>query len=1143
MTNLDSQGASGAHTDGTAEHEQKRQLSRLAANTPGMLYQFRQYPDGRSCFPYSTAGIEDMYGLTPEAVRESAAPVFAGLHPDDLAEVAQSIRHSAETLSVWECEYRYRHPAKGERWLQGRATPERLMDGSTLWNGYIYDITERKLQQLALEDTKLRLELAMEASDTGMWRWDLRSDKVEWSARAFRQLGYPPDAFTLDIAVFTEQLHPEDRARVLDEATDSIARDNAFSTAFRLRSAHGEWVWVESRGRVVEWDEDGRPAVMLGTHTNITQLKSAEAKFRNLFENAPVGIAMNDQLSGALLEFNAAINEPAGYTAEAFAQLHPNDIAPAGDADQEALQRQALERSGRFGPFERTFVRKDGSRYPVLVQGFGTTTSEGRPVIWSFVQDISELKRAQQAIADNELRLMQLAAQSGTVSWEVNRDGLYTYVSPVCEAVWGFRRDELVGRRHFFELHPEAGRSAFAQTAMQLMEARQSIKGMVNPVVHKDGHIVWMSTDGFPTLDDAGSLTGYRGSGRDVTVQKEAEHALEAARLAADEANLAKSAFLANMSHEIRTPMNAIIGLSQLAAGERDPAALRAALQKIHQSGQLLLGILNDILDFSRIEAGKLAIAPQPFFLAVLIDALRDLFEPMASAKGLQLALVVAPEAAPGYVGDELRIRQILTNLIGNAIKFTDHGQVIVQVECDSTDGVADRLRFSVSDTGIGIDPAQQPRLFQAFKQADASITREHGGTGLGLAISQRLVEAMGGEGIELASASNQGAAFSFTLALGRCSAEEMRALLARSAGDGLSLRRLVGRVLLVEDHAINQEVATAQLRALGLEVVTARNGWEALQETEKGSFDLVLMDIQMPIMDGYEATRRLRAHGFTLPVIALTAAVMSDDKLKARAAGMNDHLGKPIDPVALHSTLARWLPAAAETSAGPRMPPADVPGPCSAPTSGQSATLAVEALFSPTLGVAMLDGNQALYERLLDELLTQLRGTYAALPQQLVALSAAPSPATRAALQQHTHSLKGVAGNLALAPLASATATLDEALKSGLLPSPQAIADFETTLVRTTSAICAWLARPDAKASRARDVPPAVDPVRALKSLHDAARNHEFVDEARLEAIAVALPQTLLDEWRILMSALDGFDFARAERSIGTMLRNLGAE
>ena len=1142
MSPPDPQGAGAPHTDATAEHEQKLQLSRLAANTPGMLYQFRQYPDGRSCFPYSTAGIEDMYGVTPEAVRESAAPVFAGLHPDDLAEVAQSIRHSAETLSVWECEYRYRHPAKGERWLQGRATPERLADGSTLWNGYIYDITERKLQQLALEDTKLRLELAMEASDTGMWRWDLRSDRVEWSARAFRQLGYPPDAFTLDIAVFTEQLHPEDRARVLDEATDSIARDNAFSTAFRLRSAQGEWVWVESRGRVVEWDQAGRPAVMLGTHTNITQLKSAEAKFRNLFENAPVGIAMNDRLTGAFLEFNAAINEPAGYTAETFAKLHPRDVAAAGDADELARQQQALAQHGRFGPFEQAFIRKDGSRYPVLVQGFGTTTSEGRPVVWSFVQDISELKRAQQAIADNENRLMQLAAQSGTVSWEVDRDGLYTYVSPVCEAVWGYRSEELVGRCHFYELHPQEGRAAFAQIALGLIEARQSIKAMVNPVVHRDGHTVWMSTDGFPVLDDAGALTGYRGSDRDVTVEKEAEAALEAARRAADEANRAKSEFLANMSHEIRTPMNAIIGLSRLAADERDPTALRATLQKVHQSGQLLLGILNDILDFSRIEAGKLAIDPQPFFLSVLIEAMRDLFEPMASAKGLQLALVVAPEIAPGYVGDELRIRQILTNLIGNAIKFTDHGQVMVQVECTSSDAHADWLRFSISDTGIGIDPAQQPRLFQAFSQADTSITREHGGTGLGLAISQRLVEAMGGEGIGLESARDHGAVFSFTLALRRCNAEELRALLARGAGNGASLPELAGRVLLVEDHAINQEVATTQLRALGLEVHTARNGWEALEQLERGSFDLVLMDIQMPIMDGYEATRRLRAHGFNLPVIALTAAVMAEDRLKAHKAGMNDHLGKPIDPVALHATLARWLPQAGRTGAAAECLRADT----AQPSAAHSAHPAAEAFLSPAQGIAMLDGNETLYRRLLGELLRQLGDEYAVLPSALAALSGNMEPITLAALQRQTHSLKGLAGNLALAPLATAATSLDQLLKHGALPTPQAIDAFENTLRCTIDAIRAWLALPEARDWPTRRAPVMAqgpDTAAALQTLRDTVRNREFVDEAQLAAIGAALPATLEEEWQVLLVALDTFDFVRAERSLGALLHTLGAE
>ncbi|MDD2863799.1 MAG: ATP-binding protein [Methylococcales bacterium] len=383
---------------------------------------------------------------------------------------------------------------------------------------------------------------------------------------------------------------------------------------------------------------------------------------------------------------------------------------------------------------------------------------------------------------------------------------------------------------------------------------------------------------------------------------------LQKALNAADAASHSKSDFLANMSHEIRTPMNAIMGLTQLAQRTELTEKQRDYLEKIETAAQALLAIINDILDFSKIEAGKMTIESTPFSLDKLLIDLLDMLKIRAEQKGISLNFKVAINTPHYFIGDSLRLGQVLLNLLGNAVKFTHKGEVMMSIEPRNVFENEAELCFCVSDTGIGMNEEQLNGLFQPFSQADTSTTRKYGGTGLGLTICKQLVELMGGE-IQVSSEEGKGSTFTFNVLLPRCvEGLEMFNETEKTSSDYPTYH--TQRILLVEDNEINQQVALELLTSMGLEVSVANNGQEGLARVLSENFDLVLMDIQMPIMDGLSATRLIRQekHLQTLPIIAMTAHAMIGDKEKSLAAGMNDHLTKPIEIDKLVSILNRWL-------------------------------------------------------------------------------------------------------------------------------------------------------------------------------------------------------------------------------------------
>ncbi|MCB1890286.1 MAG: response regulator [Rhodocyclaceae bacterium] len=407
-------------------------------------------------------------------------------------------------------------------------------------------------------------------------------------------------------------------------------------------------------------------------------------------------------------------------------------------------------------------------------------------------------------------------------------------------------------------------------------------------------------------LIGAGGVTAvaYVALERTIRRNREQTRRLEEALTAAEAATRAKSEFLANMSHEIRTPMNAIIGLTGLCLKEALDAKPKDYVRKTNQAARHLLGILNDILDLSKVEAGELVIAAHPFAVADMAGGLAAMFEPLAAQRGLGFAIDLAPGVPEWVDGDALRIAQVLNNLVGNAIKFTDSGHVRVLIAPGNREG---EILFEVVDSGIGLAPEDIDRLFRPFSQVDTSSTRRFGGTGLGLAISRRLVEQMGGE-IGVESTPGKGSCFHFGLPLPAASeAADMR---PATTGDRPEVVPMLAgkRILLVEDNDFNQIVASELLAETEATVDIVDNGKAAIDAVESTAYDLVLMDVQMPIMDGIAATRAIRERGHRLPVVAMTAHAFAAEQARCSAAGMDDFISKPFDPAELHQALLRWL-------------------------------------------------------------------------------------------------------------------------------------------------------------------------------------------------------------------------------------------
>jgi two-component system sensor histidine kinase/response regulator len=856
---------------------------------------------------------------------------------------------------------------------------------------------------------------------------------------------------------FVPMIHPDDLPGLL-ESFGRLQKGQMEPSEFRIMDKDGTIIHVRTSSRPLY--TDGKITGFTALMSNITErklaeeaLRESEQMFKSTLEDAPDGIYISD-LTGNFILGNRRCEEIIGYKREEL--IGRNFLELNLLAEDELIKAAGLLQAnieGRStGPDEFNLIRKDGSKIPVEINT-SLIKRYGEAVALAFVRDITKRKQAEDAFKKSEEKFRTLVGNVPGIVYrcEANAPWRMLHINDVVFEITGRKAaDFLEGKIKWADIIVPYDLEFVEKKVSEGVEKNISYE-IEYRISGADGGIRWVWEAGKCSYDEKGTPLYIDGVILDVTQRKIIEAELEYARDTAEAATRAKSEFLSNMSHEIRTPMNAIIGLTYLALQTGLTAKQREYLTRIHDSAGNLLGIINDILDFSKIEAGRIELENIEFSFDSMLAEISNIVSKQAEDKGIEYVFDIDSHIPAKLTGDPLRLKQVLINLTGNAIKFTEKGEVVLRAELVKKTAfngeTRARIKFIVSDTGIGLKPEEIERLFESFTQADSSITRRFGGTGLGLTISRKLVNLMGGE-IEVESVYGRGSSFSFSVDFNvtkewddsmaipsfiqgsralivddnESVRDIMEAYLTRFgftvtvASDGYQAIRILeeesipfslalidwkmpgldgiqtlekirsdekisevppvimvsgytdevdnlfaqehgvsgflkkpmsrsdlfdvimevmgqksdkpdkmirpsidseifeklkgGRVLLVEDNVINQQVASEILKSAGMLVKIAGNGKKALKALEEDSFDIVLMDVQMPEMDGIEATRIIRKDdkNRNLPIIAMTAHAMSGDRERFLEAGMNDHTPKPIDPESFFATLAKWI-------------------------------------------------------------------------------------------------------------------------------------------------------------------------------------------------------------------------------------------
>ena len=791
-----------------------------------------------------------------------------------------------------------------------------------LFYTFFRNITERKRLENELREAVERLSLATKAAELGIWDWMVQEDRLVWDDRMYALYGIRQNDFANAYSVWTQAVHPDDRQRADEEIQNALMGLSEFQTEFRVVWPDKSVRHIMAFGRVIR-DENSRPLRMIGINLDITrriqaeqELAEKESRWLVALESHDMGVWDWNIESGSVYR-SPRWNTMLGYSEEDIGD-EINDREWLVHPEDKSLMLRSLEEYFQSAsPHYQTQFRllcKDGQYRWIYSSGKVVEWSaEGKPLrMIGTHTDIDEQKKIQDALRKSRERLDFALRNSQIGAWEMNLRDLTTERTPIHDRIYGYETMLPKWTYQIFLDHVLPDDRTEVDRVFQAAVKDKKEWNFEYRIRRDDGEVRWIYAAGGHMTDPDGNCEEVSGIVQDVTERKLITEKLAKAKEDAEVANRAKSTFLANMSHEIRTPLNGILGKVQLIQTEKLDDKIKRQIQSISESALHLLSIVNDILDISKIEAGKLNLELADFSVRDKVEAVLFSLADKAEAMGVQLNAVIDPELPEFLRGDKKRVRQILFNLVGNAVKFTQQGSVTVRVLRLEPGDEGFMVRFEVQDTGPGISYEDQGRLFHLFEQVDNKNTRHFGGTGLGLAICKRLVEQMGGS-IGIDSKVGVGSTFWFRIPLSKGSITQVESNdvrltdeLARQLAENFS----DARILLVEDNELNQDIVIEMLQEVNMTVDLAINGKEAVKLATNRKYDLILMDIQMPIMDGLEATRLIRSlpDGVHVPIVALTANAFKEDIDHYLSIGMNAHIAKPIIMGKLYEAMFSWL-------------------------------------------------------------------------------------------------------------------------------------------------------------------------------------------------------------------------------------------
>ncbi len=779
-----------------------------------------------------------------------------------------------------------------------------------VYKGHLWkynDITERKSNENKLRENQIelkRLSLVASANTNGVLFTDI-SGKIFWSNEGFLNLtGYSTEEIIGATPVELGKGAKTDKTD-LHEMVEAYKLGKSFSLEIVMYRKDGSWFWARVKGQPI-LDANGQVMHYFSFIEDITTVKIQEEQIQRLSlvaeANSKGVFILTSEMMFAWV--NNAYEELTGFKANDLIGTNQAPLLSPTTPDPE-VQFRMLEHFIREENFTEEFIhnRKDGSTFWARLNLQFVRNSAGQTIQrFGVLDDITNEKEAENALRLSEEKYRGIIANMNLGLLEVDLDDRIQFANQSFLRMSGFELDELVGKEAAKLFTDGANKDLI----LAKKEARLQGHGDAYevPVRNRKGDLKWWLISGAARLDHRGEVVGTIGIHLDITEQKLQEADLKVARQQAEESSKSKAAFLANMSHEIRTPLNAITGMLRELSKSETTDRQRSFIHNAEVSSKHLLSIINNILDISKIEAGEFQMEEIHFNLKEVLSETANIISGQAKDKGLSLEVELADNLAPAFIGDPGRIRQILINLLGNAIKFTEKGGISITCEVVSDHIFKQDIRLSITDTGIGMDQSYLKNLFNKFSQEDKSTARKYGGTGLGMAITYELVHLMKGN-IEVKSEKHKGTQIDIVLPLGKGTESKLETII--SEGNFERLRGI--KLLLVEDNEWNRMVANHSLSVYDIKVTEAENGQQAIKAVKNNDFDIILMDVQMPVMDGFEATIILRNElKITTPIIALTANAFKKETDHCLAIGMNDYIIKPYDEPTFFATLVKNL-------------------------------------------------------------------------------------------------------------------------------------------------------------------------------------------------------------------------------------------